>query len=104
MVCSKSAYTTLLNLKFKWLREANQHLPRVRKILVVNKSDLDVADDNEDMINDDYILEASTEMKMDKTCKVSALTGSNIDILLNDVVELAKLPKHKRPSGPCTII
>ena len=90
--------------RFKWLREVNQHLPRVRKVLVVNKNDLDVADENEDMITDEYILEASTEMQMDKTCKVSALTGSNIDILLNEVVELAKLPKRGREKGPCTII
>lgn len=71
---------------------------------MVNKYDLDAPDTNEDIVTDEYIDEASREMKMDRTCKVSALTGSNIDILLNSVVDLAKQPKHPRPAGPCNII
>merc|ERR1712173_549207 len=74
MLCSKSAYTTLSNLKHKWLPEVRHHMRRVPKLLVVNKCDLDTAEPHEELITDEIINKAFREFRMGDYIKISALT------------------------------
>ena len=95
MLCSKSSYTTLLNLKFKWIPEVNTFLPRVPKIMVVNKSDLNEPDDGDELITDEIIEKAFKELKVKSYFKVSCLTGDNINDLLQETAKLSMEPAHR---------
>ena len=128
MLCSKSSYTTLLNLKYiynihttythiydlrlfnfnlnfcyryKWVGEIKNHLPRVPKILVVNKWDLDVADKSEELLTNEMISKATQDLHMDDMIKVSAKTGYNIDELIQKVGRLAKRAPRRRVTPFC---
>ena len=119
MLCSKSSYTTLLNLKYicmiktilalislfrcryKWVGEIKNHLPRTPKILVVNKWDLDVADKSEELLTNEMISKAAQDLHMDDMIKVSAKTGYNIDELIQKVGRLAKRAPRRRVTPFC---
>ena len=120
MLCSKTAYTTLLNLKYrhfcqssfctkglifryKWSVEVKQHLRRVPKILVVNKCDLDTPEPHEDLLTDEVINKAFADLHMDEVIKISALTGDNIDELIQKTGRLSRR-RNSGGGGECILI
>ena len=71
---------------------------------MVNKMDLQCPDENDDFVCDEVIEEAYKDHHFDLLFKVSALTGENIENLLEDVVKLAKNVKYNKFSGECRIL
>jgi len=96
ILCSRSSLTSLLNLKFQWIPEIDEFLPGVKKVLVVNKMDLEKPDEMEDFVTDELIEEAYKNYHFKLLCKVSALTGENVKNLLEDVVKLANAKQTKK--------
>ena len=87
--------------RYKWVGEIKYYLPRIPKILVVNKWDLDVPDKNEDLLNDEIINKAAQDLRMDDMIKVSAKTGYNIEELIQKVGRLSKRRPKPRVSALC---
>ena len=71
-----------------WIPEIDKELPHVKRILVVNKMDLQCPDQQDDFVTDEIIEEAyrNKNLKFTLLCKVSALTGENVQNLLRDSV------------------
>ena len=105
MICSKSAYTTLTNLKFKWDKEIKYHIPRAYKMLVINKNDLDTPDhENESMITEEAAEKAKKYLKMDALFFTSAKTGENVQELLREAVKLALKSKESSSERLCSLL
>ena len=72
-----------------------QHLRRVPKILVVNKCDLDTAEPHEELLTDEIVNKAFREFRMDDFIKISALTGDNVDELIQKAGRLSRRQKQR---------
>ena len=99
--CRLRVWFSLFCYRYKWVGEIKNHLPRVPKILVVNKWDLDVADKSEELLTNEMISKAKQDLLMDDMIKVSAKTGYNIDELIQKVGRLAKRERRPRVSPFC---
>ena len=80
-----------------------QHLRRVPKILVVNKCDLDTPEPHEDLLTDEVINKAFADLHMDEVIKISALTGDNIDELIQKTDRLSRR-RNSGGGGECILI
>eukprot|EP00092_Neocalanus_flemingeri_P077175 GFUD01095799.1.p1 GENE.GFUD01095799.1~~GFUD01095799.1.p1 ORF type:complete len:200 (+),score=58.04 GFUD01095799.1:41-601(+) len=98
LVCTMDKPDTLLNMKFKWLKEVNHYCPRAKKILVINKCDLEGCADG---LTDENLEAAYVSMKMDTKFKVSAATGENVDSLIQATGKLAT--EKRRTYARCKI-
>ena len=83
--------------RHKWLPEVRHHTRRVPKLLVVNKCDLDTAEQHEELITDEIINKAFREFRMDDYIKISALTGDNVDELIQKAGRLSRRQKQRGP-------
>ena len=81
--------------RHKWLPEVRHHMRRVPKLLVVNKCDLDTAEPHEELITDEIINKAFREFRMDDFIKISALTGDNVDELIQKAGRLSRRQKQR---------
>ena len=89
--------------RYKWSVEVKQHLRRVPKILVVNKCDLDTPEPHEDLLTDEVINKAFADLHMDEVIKISALTGDNIDELIQKTGRLSRR-RNSGGGGECILI
>ena len=71
-------------------------------MLIVNKCDLEPSSDAEEFITDEALNAARSYMKMDDMLKVSALTGENVEEMMDKVARLS-LVKKKSPR-PCNFL
>ena len=99
--CRLRVWFSLFWYRYKWVGEIKNHLPRIPKILVVNKWDLDVADKSEELLTNEMINKAKQDLLMDDMIKVSAKTGYNIDELIQKVGRLAQRDRSRRVSPYC---
>ena len=90
-------------IRFKWIPEIDEFLPGVKKVLVVNKMDLEYPDKNDELVTDELIEEAYKNCHFKLLYKVSALTGENVKNLLEGVVELANAKSSQNSEG-CRIL
>eukprot|EP00092_Neocalanus_flemingeri_P012023 GFUD01012960.1.p1 GENE.GFUD01012960.1~~GFUD01012960.1.p1 ORF type:complete len:186 (-),score=64.12 GFUD01012960.1:197-754(-) len=93
LLCSMAKQVTLDNMKLKWIKEVNHYCPRTKKILVINKSDLQ---DQAGALTDENVEAAYKSMKFDAMFKVSAMTGENVDSLIQATGRLAMERIRKR--------
>ena len=80
-------------LRYKWLKEVNHYCPRAKKILVINKCDLEGCPDS---LTDEGLDAAFTYMKMDAMFKVSAKTGENVESLIQATGRLSMEKRRSR--------
>ena len=68
----------------------------------MNKWDLDIPDaGEEELLTDEMISRAAKDLSMDDVIKVSALTGYNIDELIQKTGRLSKKGQRRRVTGFC---
>ena len=65
--------TTLQHLMFKWIKEVNHYCKKAKKVLLVNKCDLE---GSEGSITEEMVESAFATMNLDAKFKVSAKAGS----------------------------
>ena len=85
--------------RFKWLKEVNHYCKLAKKILVINKCDLE---GYPEALTDENLEAAYTNMKMDAMFKVSAKTGENVESLIQATGRLGR--EKRRRSERCKVL
>ena len=102
LLCTLQDRDSLLNIRFKWIREVKHYSPNSKKVLVVTACDL--ADpSNQKEITDEMINVAKKDMGLVASYKVSAKTGENVDAMFEDIAKLVK-DKPVRVSNFCNFV
>eukprot|EP00092_Neocalanus_flemingeri_P013018 GFUD01014029.1.p1 GENE.GFUD01014029.1~~GFUD01014029.1.p1 ORF type:complete len:185 (+),score=65.91 GFUD01014029.1:83-637(+) len=99
LLCTMDKQETLLNMNFKWIKEVNHYISKAKKILVINKCDLE---GSPDALTDENLEAAYKSMKMDAMFKVSAKTGENVDNLIKATARLAR--EKRKQNVRCKIL
>ena len=86
--------------RYKWVKEVNHYCPRAKKILVINKCDLPGSPDG---LTEENLEAAYTSMKMDAMFKVSAMTGENVNDLIQETGRLAR-EKKRTENRICSVL
>ena len=97
LLCTLQQRDSLLNIRFKWIREVKHYSPNSKKVLAVTACDL--ADpSNPEEITDEMISVAKRDLGLVNTYKVSAKTGENVDAMFEDIARLVKDKPNRVPT------